>query len=59
MRAKWNEWMAKWDKTFIKGGSMRAPSLDVLCGIVKEAWDSISTDTYIFLQEMWNIRWRR
>ena len=36
------------DNIFTKGGRMHAPSPDLLCKFVREAWDSISRGTVIY-----------
>ena len=38
---KWSTWMLDGEKTFTKGGLMKAPTLSTLCTWVKESWDAI------------------
>ena len=41
MRDKWSTWMLDGEKTFTKGGLIKAPTLSTLCTLVKESWDAI------------------
>ncbi|KAJ1130292.1 hypothetical protein NDU88_008646 [Pleurodeles waltl] len=47
IREQWNEWMVSGEKSFTKGGNMRAPQLDVLCKFVIKAWNDIDAETVI------------
>ncbi|KAJ1113543.1 hypothetical protein NDU88_001785 [Pleurodeles waltl] len=47
IREQWNEWMVSSEKSFTKGGNMRAPQLDVLCKFVIKAWNDIDAETVI------------
>ena len=47
LREKWNTWMLEGEKTFTKGGAMRAPALPTLCTWVKESWDAVGEDLVI------------
>ena len=47
IRRKWNEWMLEGEKSFTKGGRMKAPDLPVLCLWVKEAWAEIDANLII------------
>ena len=40
-RADWNKWMVDGEKSFTKGGNMRAPDLTVVASWVKHAWEQI------------------
>ena len=44
MRKKWETWMASGEKTFTKGGNMRAPTKIDLVVWVKEVWDSLDLE---------------
>ena len=47
LREKWNTWMLEGEKSFTKGGAMRAPALPTLCTWVKESWDAVGEDLVI------------
>lgn len=47
IRSEWNKWMMDGEKSFTKGGSMRAPPLDVLCDFVVKSWESVRVETVI------------
>ena len=42
-----NEWMLEGEKTFTKGGRMKAPYLPLLCLWVKEAWAEIDINLIV------------
>uniref|UniRef100_A0A5S6QHM3 DDE-1 domain-containing protein n=1 Tax=Trichuris muris TaxID=70415 RepID=A0A5S6QHM3_TRIMR len=39
VRQEWNKWMLNGQKSYTVGGFMRAPSLELLCQFVVNAWD--------------------
>ncbi|KAK3892696.1 hypothetical protein Pcinc_003488 [Petrolisthes cinctipes] len=39
--------MVSGEKSYTKGGNMRAPSLDVLCGFMVKAWEQVTEDSVI------------
>ena len=41
IRQYWSAWIIDGEKTFTKGGNMRAPPLDLLCEWVVRAWAAI------------------
>lgn len=47
IRSEWNKWMVAGEKSFTKGGNMRAPTLKVLCDFVIKSWDAIRVETVI------------
>ena len=47
VREEWNNWMQNEEKSFTKGGSMRAASLDVLCEMVIKSWDKVKTESVV------------
>ena len=47
VRADWNDWIMNGDKTYTKGGNMRAVPLDVLCQFVINAWDKVDLNTVV------------
>ncbi|XP_064095201.1 RUS family member 1-like [Macrobrachium nipponense] len=47
VRQEWNNWMLHGEKSFTKGGTMRAPSLDVLCEFVVKSWDNVKKESVI------------
>lgn len=47
MRIKWNNWMCDGEKTYTKGGSMRAPSLPLICAWIVDSWNEIKADTIV------------
>lgn len=47
VREQWNQWMISGEKSFTKGGSMRAPGLDMLCQFIIKAWNDIPEEIVI------------
>lgn len=47
IRDEWNQWMMEGEKTYTKGGNLRAPSLDVLCDFVIKSWNAVSAKIVI------------
>ncbi|KFD61546.1 hypothetical protein M514_26234 [Trichuris suis] len=45
MREEWKGQMANGQKSYTAGGRMRAPSLNVLCQFVINAWSKVKTET--------------
>lgn len=48
MRDLWSNWMIEGEKTFTKGGSMRAPTLETLCEWIVQAWGTIRLETVVY-----------
>ena len=47
VREEWNNWMLNGEKSFTKGGTMRAASLDVLCEFVIKAWGNVKKESVV------------
>ncbi|KAG7175313.1 Pogo transposable element-like 10, partial [Homarus americanus] len=47
VRDRWNKWMIEGEKTFTKGGNMRAAPIELLCEIVIDSWNAIKTETVV------------
>ncbi|KAG7174204.1 Pogo transposable element-like 7 [Homarus americanus] len=47
VRDRWNKRMIEGDKTYTKGGNMRAAPLELLCEFVIDSWNAIKTETVV------------
>ena len=47
MRQEWNEWMIGGQKTYTKGGTMRAPTLPEVCQWVINSWSNLKVETIV------------
>ena len=45
MRKEWNEWMIGGEKTYTKGGSMRAPTMPEVWQWVIDSWNKLKVET--------------
>ncbi|KFD59323.1 hypothetical protein M514_28498 [Trichuris suis] len=45
MREEWSNWMVNGEKSYTAGGAMRAPSLELLCKFVINAWNKVKAET--------------
>ncbi|KFD66411.1 hypothetical protein M514_21441 [Trichuris suis] len=45
MREEWSNWMVNGEKYYTAGGAMRAPSLELLCKFVINAWNKVKAET--------------
>lgn len=45
LRGNWSNWMIEGEKQFTKGGAMKAPSLEIITGWIKQSWDDVSLST--------------
>lgn len=47
IRKSWTDWMLNGEKELTKGGSLKRPSLPLVVGWVKNAWDSIKPEMVV------------
>ena len=45
MRKEWNEWMIGGEKTYTKGGSMRAATMPEVCQWIIDSWNKVKVET--------------
>ena len=44
-REFYDDWMESGEKTYTKGGNMRAPTFELVCKWIVDSWDAVSNET--------------